>query len=186
MGAMTLMRLVTRRTDLAPRVRGLLLLSAPYGGISTRTGTSPGQCLVAFGRDVLTATCTHAPGLVDAARRLLPNTSRWALRRPATPAAGTDPLPCRQGLHAMATADIAELWHGLTHQRHSPGPLQQLGDRVHLMAAGLDTHIPAEQTRRLAGILPSARLEIVPHAAHSLPVRHARLITDRITRLAAG
>ncbi|WP_405734805.1 alpha/beta hydrolase [Streptomyces sp. NBC_01537] len=184
MGAMTLMRLVTRRTDLAPRIRGLLLLSAPYSGISTRTGTGPGPCLLAFGRDLLTAVCTHAPGLVDAARRLLPNTSRWALRQPAP--ASADPLACRQGLHAMATADIAELWLDLTHQRHAHGPLRQLGDRVHLMAGGLDTHIPAGQTRRLAAMLPSAQLEIVPDAAHSLPVRHARLVTHRITRLAAA
>lgn len=186
MGAMTLIRLVTRRAELAPRVRGLLLLSAPDSGISTRTGTGPSRRLLAFGRDLLTAVCTHAPGWVDAARHLLPDTSRWALRPPAASAADEVPLPCRRGLHAMTTADIAALWRDLTHQRPAPGPLQQLGERVHLMAGGLDTHIPADQTRRLADLLPSTHLEIVPDAAHSLPVRHARLITDRITHLAAA
>ncbi len=186
MGAMTLMRLVARHPHLAPRVRGLVLISPPYGGISTSTGTGPAQSLLTLGRNLLESACTHAPYLLDAVRRRLPTTSRWALLSPAQPTSGALPLPCRQGLHTMATGDIAALWHDLAGQQPEPAPLRQLGRRVHLLAGSLDAHIPPEQTRRLAASLPDAHLEIVPDATHALPLRHAQLVTDRITRFAAG
>ncbi|MEU2263926.1 alpha/beta hydrolase [Streptomyces sp. NPDC019645] len=186
MGAMTLMRLVARHRELAPRIRGLLLISPPYGGISTRTGTGPAQSLLTLSRNLLASACTHTPRLLDATRRRLPTTSRWALRSDHThPASDRLPLSCRKGLHATATSDIAALWHDLAGQQPDPNPLQQLGDRVHLLAGRLDAHIPPEQTRRLAALLPDAQLEIVPDATHSLPLRHAQLVTDRITRCAA-
>ncbi|WP_187645622.1 alpha/beta fold hydrolase [Streptomyces sp. TRM49041] len=185
MGAMTLMRLVARHPHLAPRIRGLVLISPPYGGISTRTGTGPAQSLLTLGRNLLESACTHAPYLLDAVRRRLPTTSRWALLSPAQPTSGALPLPCRQGLHTMATGDIAALWHNLAGQQPDPGPLQQLGGRVHLLAGSLDAHIPPEQTGRLAACLPGAQLETIPDATHALPLRHAQLVTDRISRCAS-
>ncbi|MFB8124861.1 alpha/beta fold hydrolase [Streptomyces bacillaris] len=182
MGAMTLMRLVARHPHFAPRIRGLVLISPPYGGISTRTGTGPAQSLLTLGRNLLESACTHAPYLLDAVRRRLPTTSRWALRPETHPASGALPLPCRQGLHTMATGDIAALWHDLANQQPDPGPLQQLGGRVHLLAGSLDAHIPPEQTGRLAACLPGARLETVADATHALPLCHAQLVTDRISR----
>ncbi|MBT2363901.1 alpha/beta hydrolase [Streptomyces sp. ISL-10] len=185
MGAMTLMRLVARHPHLAPRIRGLVLISPPYGGISTRTGTGPAQSFLTLGRNLLASACTHAPYLLDAVRRCLPTTSRWALHSPAQSASGALPLPCRQGLHTMATGDLAALWHDLANQQPDPGSLQQLGGRVHLLAGSLDAHIPPERTGRLAACLPSAQLEIVPDATHALPLRHAQLVTDRISRCAS-
>ncbi|MFF8386132.1 alpha/beta fold hydrolase [Streptomyces kanasensis] len=185
MGAMTLMRLVARHPHLAPRIRGLVLISPPYAGISTRTGTGPAQSILTLGRNLLASACTHAPYLLDAVRRCLPTTSRWALHSPAQSASGALPLPCRQGLHTMATGDLAALWHDLANQQPDPGSLQQLGGRVHLLAGSLDAHIPPERTGRLAACLPSAQLEIVPDATHALPLRHAQLVTDRISRCAS-
>ncbi|WP_406346571.1 alpha/beta hydrolase [Streptomyces sp. NBC_01547] len=186
MGAMTLMRLVARHPELAPRIRKLVLISPPHAGVSTRTGTGPLNTVLTFGRDLLASACTHAPQLLDTVRRHLPATSRWALRSPAPTGSGVRPLPCRQGLHTMRTRDIAALWHDLADQQHDPCPLQQLGSRVHLLAGSLDTHIPPEQTRRLAASLPHARLEIVQGATHALPLRHTQLVTDRLTRCTAG
>ncbi len=185
MGAMTLTRLVARHRELAPRIRGLLLVSPPYGGISTRTGTGPSQSFLTLSRNLLASACTHTPRLLDATRRRLPTTSRWALRSDTHPASDGLPLSCRQGLHATATSDIAALWHDLADQQPDPGPLRQLGSRVHLLAGSLDAHIPPEQTRRLAALLPDAQMETVPEATHALPLRHAQLVTDRITRFAA-
>ncbi|MBW1597306.1 alpha/beta fold hydrolase [Streptomyces sp. JJ38] len=184
MGAMTLMRLVARHPQFAPRIRRLVLISPPHGGISTRTGTGPAHSFLALGRTLLVSACTHAPYLLDAVRRRLPTTSRWALRPHAHPEPGAQPLPCRQGLHSMATGDIAALWHDLADQQPDPGPLQQLGSRVHLLAGSLDTHIPPEQTSRVAACLPSAQLETVPDATHALPLRHAQLVSERISRCA--
>ncbi|MFE3645878.1 alpha/beta fold hydrolase [Streptomyces sp. NPDC059169] len=186
MGAMTLMRLVARHRERAPRLRGLLLISPPYGGISTRTGTGPAQSLLTLSRNLLASACTHTPHLLDATRRRLPTNSRWALRPDTHPASDGLPPSCRKGLHATATSDIAALWHDLAGQQPDPRLLQHLGNRVHLLAGSLDTHIPPEQTRRLAALLPDAQLEIVPDATHSLPLRHAQLVTDRITRRAAA
>jgi pimeloyl-ACP methyl ester carboxylesterase len=185
MGAMTLMRLVARHSHLAPHIRGLVLISPPYGGISTRTGTGPAQSLLTLGRNLLASACTHAPYLLDMIRRRLPTTNRWALHSHARPASGALPLPCRQGMHTMATGDIAALWHDLAGEQPDPHPLQQLGERVHLLAGSLDAHIPPEQTGRLAGCLPGAQLETVPDATHALPLRHAHLVTDRISRYAS-
>ncbi|MFE9801500.1 alpha/beta fold hydrolase [Streptomyces goshikiensis] len=185
MGAMTLMRLVARRPELSPRIRKLVLISPPHAGVSTRTGTGPLNTVLTFGRDLLASTCTHAPQLLDTVRRRLPATIRWALRSPAPTGSGIRPLPCRKGMHTMRTRDIAALWHDLADQQHDPGPLQQLGSRVHLLAGSLDTHIPPEQTRRLAASLPHARLEIVQGATHALPLRHTELVTDRLTRCTA-
>jgi pimeloyl-ACP methyl ester carboxylesterase len=182
---MTLMRLVARHPELAPRIRRRVLIP-PYGGISTRTGAGPIQLLLTLGRNLLASACTHVPHLLDAARRRLPTTSRWVLRTDAHPTSGALPLPCRQGLHTMATGDIAALWHDLAGQQPEPAPLRQLGRRVRLLAGSLDAHIPPEQTRRLVASLPDAHLEIVPDATHALPLRHAQLVTDRITRFAAG
>ncbi|MGA5065303.1 alpha/beta fold hydrolase [Streptomyces exfoliatus] len=185
MGAMTLMRLVERHPHLAPRIRGLVLISPPYGGISTRTGSGPAQSFLTLGRNLLASACTHAPYVLDAARRRLPDTSRWALRPHVQRASGALPLPCRKGLHTTATGDIAALWHDLAGQQPDPGPLQQLAGRIHLLAGSLDALIPPEQTGRLAACLPDAQLEIVPDATHALPLRHAQLVTDRITRCAS-
>lgn len=182
MGAMTLMRLVARHPHLAPRIRGLVLISPPYGGISTRTGTGPTQSLLTLGRNLLESACRHAPYLLDAVRRRLPTTNRWALRPDTHPASGAVPLPCRQGLHTTATGDIAALWHDLANQQPDLSPLQQLGGRVNLLAGSLDAHIPPEQTGRLAACLPGAQLETVADATHALPLRHAQLVTDRISR----
>ncbi|MFJ5546681.1 alpha/beta fold hydrolase [Streptomyces sp. NPDC093225] len=181
MGAMTLMRAVARHPELAPRIRRLVLISPPYAGVSTRTGTGPVHTLLAAGRNLLASACTHAPWLLDTARQRLPITSRWALRSHPLPASDARPVPCREGLHTMPTRDIAALWHDLAGQQPDPGPLQQLGSRLHLLAGSRDTHIPPEQTRLLAVSLPHARLEIVPDATHALPLRHAQLVTDRIT-----
>ncbi|MFE0703532.1 alpha/beta fold hydrolase [Streptomyces sp. NPDC058872] len=186
MGAMTVMRLVARHPRFAPRIRGLVLISPPYGGISTRTGTGPAHSFLALVRNLLVSACTHTPYLLDAVRRSLPATSRWALRPPTHPESGARPLPCRQGLHTMATGDIAALWHDLADQQPGPGALRQLGNRVHLLAGSLDTHIPPEQTNRLAACLPSARLETIPDATHALPLRHAQLVSERIFRCATS
>lgn len=182
MGAMTLTRLVARHPELAPRIHRLVLISPPYAGVSTRTGTGPLRALLAVGRNLLASACSRAPQVLDTARRRLPSTSRWALRSHTPTASDARPLPCRHGLHAMPTRDIAALWHDLADQQPDPGPLHQLGDRVHLLAGDRDTHIPPEQTRRLAASLPHAGLEIVSDASHALPLRHAQLVTDRITR----
>ncbi|MET9956240.1 alpha/beta hydrolase [Streptomyces sp. NPDC006339] len=182
MGSMTLMRLVARHPALVPRIHGLVLISPPHGGISTRTGTGPAQSFLTLGRNLLASACTHAPHLLDTVRRRLPTNNRWALHTHARPASGVLPLPCRKGLHAMVTGDIAALWHDLASQQPDPHPLQQLGERVHLLAGSLDAHIPPEQTSRLAVCLPEAQLETVAGATHALPLRHAQLVTERISR----
>ncbi|MCP3821382.1 alpha/beta hydrolase [Streptomyces sp. A3M-1-3] len=184
MGAMTLMRLTARHPRLAPRISGLVLVSPPPGGLSTRTGNGAGQALLAGSRDLLATACTRAPRLLDTVRRQLPATSRWTLRPPTTRGASPQPLPCRQGLHALPTADIAALWNDLTQQHHDPAPLQALGQRVQILAGEQDAHIPADETRRLAQLLPEAQLEIVPDATHALPLRQPQLIADRITAAA--
>jgi hypothetical protein len=84
------------------------------------------------------------------------------------------------------TADLFTLWQTLHHyQPHNLRVLERLGSRVLLMAGADDRHIPAADTAHLAGLLPDARLEIVPRATHALPIRHPDLISNHIAALAA-
>ncbi|MEU7606122.1 alpha/beta hydrolase [Streptomyces sp. NPDC041003] len=180
MGAMTLMRLTARHPHLAPRITSLVLISPPHAGLSTRTGSGAGQALVTRSRNLLAHACARTPRLLDALRRLLPATSRWALCPLAPVEVPAQPLPCRHGLHTLPTADIAALWHDLTEQHHDLDPLRALGQRVRILAGDRDTHIPADQARRLAQRLPEAKLQVLPEATHALPLRHPLLVTEHI------
>ncbi|MFG2996566.1 alpha/beta fold hydrolase [Streptomyces sp. NPDC048340] len=186
MGAMTLMRLTARHPHLAPRITRLVLISPPHAGVSTRTGTGPAQAVLTAGRNLLAHACTHVPRLLDAIRRHAPATSRWALRPLSPVALPLKPPSCRQGLHALRTADIAALWHDLTAQRHNLAPLKALGGRVRILAGEWDTHIPAHQTRYLAQGLPQAQFQVVPEATHALPLRHPHLVAEHIAAAREG
>ncbi|NUS85362.1 MAG: alpha/beta hydrolase [Streptomyces sp.] len=187
LGALVLQELAARRPQLLPRIRGMVLLSATAHGASVLPGHGPRALLLAAGRSLFALTCTHAPQAVDRVRRLLPDTHRYTLTpRPSTePAEG--PPPCRHGVRHTPTADLAALWQSLRGYRaHHLPVLEQLGERLLLMAGADDRHIPAARTAQLAERLTAARLEIVPRATHALPVRHPALISARIAHLAAG
>ncbi|MFI6808139.1 alpha/beta fold hydrolase [Streptomyces luteogriseus] len=186
LGALVLQELAARRPQLLPRIRGMMLLSATAHGASVLPGRGPRALLLAVGRSLFALTCTHAPQAVDGVRRLLPDTHRYTLLpRPSTAPDG--PPPCRHGVRHIPTADLAALWQSLRGYRARDLPvLEQLGERLVLMAGADDRHIPAARTAQLAERLPAARLEIVPHATHALPVRHPALISAHIAHLAAG
>ncbi|MFF3332746.1 alpha/beta fold hydrolase [Streptomyces sp. NPDC002888] len=185
LGALVLQELAARHPQLLPRVRGMVLLSATAHGASVLPGLGPRALLLAAGRSLFTLTCTHAPQAVDRVRRLLPATHRYTLiPRPSTASGG--PPQCRHGVRHIPTADLAALWQSLRgyRARHLP-VLEQLGERLLLIAGADDRHIPAAHTALLAERLPAARLEIIPRATHALPVRHPALISARIAHVAA-
>ncbi|WP_326740369.1 alpha/beta fold hydrolase [Streptomyces sp. NBC_01022] len=186
MGGMILQTLTTLRPDLLPRVHGLLLISTPDGPVTTRSQAGLRNRVVGLGRDLLAATCTHAPTAVDAVRRRLPRSSPWALHRTGTPSETIRlPSACRRGLHHAATRDIAAFWHALAVIGSRPvNGLRSLGPRLTLLAGTEDTHVPPEHTRALAARIPEARLALVKDATHALPVRHPHLIVEGLTRYA--
>ncbi|MEU9480478.1 alpha/beta fold hydrolase [Streptomyces sp. NPDC048191] len=179
MGAMVLMRATARHPHLTHKISGLVLISPPPVGASTRTETGIKHLFAAAGRDLLATVCTHAPGLMDIVRRQLPASNRWALR-PFVPSHVPAKPPHRAGLHLLRTADIAALWNDLTGQQHDLAPVRALGWRVRILAGAQDVHIPAAQTCHLAGELPQARLELVAHATHHLPASHPQLIAAQM------
>ncbi|MET8577352.1 alpha/beta hydrolase [Streptomyces sp. NPDC005012] len=186
LGALLLQDLVARRPALLSRVRGMVLLSATARQASILPGLRPRALLVAAGRGLAALAFAHAPSVVDWARRHLPPTHRYALTE--RPEGGTvdGPPRCRHGVRHTRTADLFTLWQTLHHyQPHNLNVLERLGNRVLLMAGADDRHIPAVDTAHLAGLLPDARLEIVPRATHALPIRHPDLISDHIAALAA-
>ncbi|MEU9396946.1 alpha/beta hydrolase [Streptomyces sp. NPDC048324] len=187
LGALILQELAALHPQLLPRIRGIVLLSATAHGASVIPGHGPRALLLAAGRSLFALTCTYAPRAVDRLRRLLPDTHRYAL----TPRPGTGrhdgPPPCRHGVRHTPTADLAALWESLRRYeaRHLP-VLEQLGERLLLMAGADDQHIPATHTAQLADRLARSRLEILPRTTHALPIRHPALISARIAHLAAG
>ncbi|MEU9189255.1 alpha/beta hydrolase [Streptomyces sp. NPDC048484] len=187
LGALVLQELAARRPQLLPRIQGMVLLSATARGASLHPGSGPYAPLLAAARSLLALTCTHAPTGVDRVRRLLPDTHRYTL----TPHPGTGPNDgpprCRHGVRHTPTADLAALWQCLRgYQSGDVTALEQLGERLLLMAGADDRHTPAAHTAQLADRLPAARLEILARTTHALPVRHPALISDRIAHLAAG
>ena len=187
LGALVLQELAAQRPQLLSRVRGMVLLSATAHGASVLPGRGPRALLLAVGRSLFALTCTHAPKAVDLVRRLLPHTHRYALT--IRPDIGPDegPPSCRNGIRHTLTADLAALWQCLRRYEARQLPmLEQLGERLLLMAGADDRHIPAARTAELADRLTAARVEIVRRATHALPIRHAALISARIAHLAAG
>ncbi|MFF9778535.1 alpha/beta hydrolase [Streptomyces sp. NPDC013978] len=187
LGALVLQKLAALHPALLPRIRGMVLLSATAHGTSVLTGRSPRALLLAAGRSLTALTCTHAPRAVDRVRRRLPETHHFTLTpRPGTGPRGGPP-PCRDGIRHTPTADLAALWQVLRRYRARHLPvLEQLGERLLLMAGADDRHIPAAHTAELADRLTVARLEILPRTTHALPIRHHALISARIAHLAAG
>ncbi|PIM71296.1 thioesterase [Streptomyces sp. JV178] len=187
LGALVLQELAALRTELLPRIRGMVLLSATAHGASVIPGHSPRALLLATGRSLFAFTCTHAPQAVDRVRRLLPATHPHALTPRPNTGTNDGPPPCRHGVRHTPTADLAALWQSLRHYRARHLPvLEQLGGRPVLMAGADDQHIPVAHTAQMADRLPGARLEILPRTTHALPIRHPALVSDRIARLAAG
>nr|WP_260859559.1 alpha/beta hydrolase [Streptomyces cupreus] len=186
LGALILQEIAALHSQLLPRIRGMVLLSATAHGASVTPGRSPRALLLAAGRSLFALTCTHAPQAVDRLRRLLPDTNRYTLTpRPGTALDG--PPPCRHGVRHTPTADLAALWQSLRRYRaRHLLALEQLGGRLLLMAGADDQHIPAAHTAQLADRLSGARLEILPRTTHALPIRHPALISARIAQLAAG
>lgn len=185
LGALLLQDLVARHPALLSRVRGMVLLSSTAQPASILPSLRPRALLAATGRGLASLAFAHAPSAVDWVRRRLPATHRYALTpRPAgRPVDG--PPRCRHGVRHTRTADLNVLWQALHHYwPHDLRVLKRLGSRVLLMAGSDDGHIPAADTAHLAGLLPDARLEIVPHATRALPIHHPDLISDRIAALA--
>lgn len=187
LGALVLQELVAVHPGLLPRIRGMVLLSATAQAASVLPDRSPHGLLLAAGRGLASLAFAHASGLVDRGRRLLPATHRYALAPRLPGAQAPDGPPrCRHGVRHTPTADLHALWQTLrTYQAGDVTMLEQLGQRLLLMAGAKDRHIPASRTEHLATLLPGARLEILPEATHALPVRHPDLISSRITDLAA-
>ncbi|MFF9040548.1 alpha/beta fold hydrolase [Streptomyces sp. NPDC014892] len=187
LGALVLQELAALHPALLPRIRGMVLLSATAHGTSALTGRSARALLLAAGRSLTALTCTHAPRAVDRVRRRLPETHHFTLTpRPGTGPRG-GPQACRDGIRHTPTADLAALWQVLRRYRARHLPvLEQLGERLLLMAGADDRHIPAAHTAELADRLTGTRLEILPHTTHALPIRHHALISARIARLATG
>lgn len=187
LGALVLQELTAAHPQLAPRIRGMVLLSATAHGTSVLTGRSPHALLLAASRSLLALTCTHAPRAVDRVRRRLPDTHPYALTPRAETRADGGPPPCRDGVRHTLTTDLAALWQSLRHYRARHLPvLEQLGGQLLLMAGSDDRHIPAAHTAELADRLPGARLEVLPRTTHRLPIRHHALISARIARIATG
>jgi pimeloyl-ACP methyl ester carboxylesterase len=187
LGALVLQELAALHPQLLLRIRGMVLLSATAHGASVLPGRSPRALLLAAGRSLFALTCTHAPQAVDRVRRLLPDTHRYTLTPRSSTGPDEKPPPCRHGVRHTPTADLAALWQSLRcyRARHLP-VLEQLGERLLLMAGADDQHIPAAHTTQLASRLCGARLEILPRTTHALPIRHPALISARIAPLAAG
>ncbi|MFF6772802.1 alpha/beta fold hydrolase [Streptomyces sp. NPDC012637] len=186
LGALVLQELAAGRPQLLSRIQGMVLLSATARGASVLPGRGPRALLLAAGRSLFALVCAHAPQAVDRVRRLLPHTHRYALT-PRASTAPDGPPPCRHGVRHTLTDDLAALWHALRCYRADHLPvLEQLGERLLLMAGADDEHIPAAHTREMADRLTAARLEILPRTAHALPIRHPALISARIGCLAAG
>ncbi|MEU7033585.1 alpha/beta fold hydrolase [Streptomyces sp. NPDC046237] len=155
LGALVLQELATGRPQLLSRIQGMLLLSATARGASVLPGRGPSAPLLAAGRSLFALVCAHAPQAVDRVRHLLPDTHRYAL----TPRASTTPdgpPPCRHGVRHTPTADFTALWVALRGYRADHlSVLEQLGERLLLMAGADDRHIPA--AHRGDGRLPDRR-----------------------------
>lgn len=187
LGALVVQELAALRPALLARVRGMVLLSATAHGASVLPDRGPCGLLLAAGRSAIDLACTHVPHAVDRVRRLLPDTYRYALKpRPGT-VPGDGPPPCRHGVRHTPTTELAALWHCLRGYRaRDLTVLEQLGERLLLMAGADDRHTPAAHTAQLADRLTTARLEILPATTHALPVRHPVLVSTRIADFAAA
>ncbi|WSQ12891.1 alpha/beta hydrolase [Streptomyces sp. NBC_01231] len=185
LGALVLQELTALHPQHLSRVQGMVLLSSTSGGASVVPGRGPRAWLLAAGRSLTALTCARAPRAVDLLRRRLPATHPHALApRPDRPADG--PPRCRHGVRHTTTGDLAALWKSLRdYQPHNLTVLNQLGDRLLLIAGADDRHIPAAHTKQLAAQLPAAALDILPRTTHALPIRHPALISARLARLAA-
>ncbi|WP_249467960.1 alpha/beta fold hydrolase [Streptomyces fradiae] len=186
LGALLLQDLLARRPALLSRVRGMVLLSSTARPAGILPSLRPRALLGATGRGLASLAFAHTPSAVDWVRRRLPATHRYALTpRPEGGPEGGPPR-CRHGVRHTRTADLKVLWQTLHHyQPHDLSVLKRLGSRVLLMTGSDDGRIPAADTTHLARLLPDARLEIVPHATHALPIRHPDLVSARIAALAA-
>lgn len=171
MGGMTAQAFAVRHPDvLAERVAGLVLVATACDGLE-RNARARSTLMKVVGSERLARSIANprigshlvrgAVGARPVASHLAALAEAWV----ATPAAS------RSGcLPAMFDMDLAE-------------GLRSLSLAVEIIVGSRDTLTPPARARRIAEVLPGARLTVVPDAGHQLHHEVPDLVADRIAAL---
>jgi pimeloyl-ACP methyl ester carboxylesterase len=146
------------------RVRRLVLVSADWGGA---TAVQPTPAYRALDER---ATLNQA-SLDEIATLLFPPAAR-ALGQAWFARLGTQPGGCCEASTPAALQQVVDAQRRWYRGPGTRARARRIAARTLIVAGGLDVDIPAVNDRRLARVIPGARLKVYPDAGHAVVIQH--------------
>lgn len=184
MGGMTIMALAERHPDLmAKRVRGVALISTSSGQMHNVSFGMPQIVTQVRGPllPVVRATGPVASGVVDKARQV---TSEfvWLLTRKYG-FGGQDPSPALisyvERMNSSTSLEVISRYLKTIHTHDRRAALEKLRSvPVVVICGDRDLITPLAHSMVIAGVLPTARMEVVPEGGHVALLEHSERVNE--------